>query len=60
MKFNDIDLIGFPLRVVVGARGLEKGEVELSLRADGLKRQVLRPDAVAEVERTLATLCSGA
>ncbi len=56
VKFNDMDLIGFPVRVVVGARGLERNEVELSLRADGVKRPLPRSDAVAEVERTLENL----
>lgn len=32
MKFNDADLLGAPLRVTVGRRGLERGEVELKLR----------------------------
>jgi prolyl-tRNA synthetase len=59
VKFNDMDLIGFPVRVVVGARGLERNEVELSLRSDGVKRPVPRPDAVAEVRRTLDALRSG-
>jgi prolyl-tRNA synthetase len=31
VKFNDMDLIGFPVRVVLGKRGLEAAEVELSL-----------------------------
>ncbi len=60
VKFNDMDLIGFPVRVVVGARGLERNEVELSLRSDGVKRSVPRPDAVAEVRRTLDALRTGA
>jgi len=35
VKFKDADLIGVPLRVTVGARGLEKGSVELRWRRDG-------------------------
>lgn len=34
-KFNDSDLIGIPLRVVVSEKGLEKGEFEVKVRADG-------------------------
>ncbi len=34
VKFNDIDLIGFPLRVVVGPKGLANGEIELKWRWD--------------------------
>jgi prolyl-tRNA synthetase len=33
-KFKDADLLGLPLRVTVGARGLAKGEVELKARTD--------------------------
>ena len=32
-KFKDADLIGIPLRVTVGARGLKEGQVELKSRA---------------------------
>ncbi len=56
VKFNDMDLIGFPVRVVVGKRGLESGEVELSLRRDGVKHPVPVADLVSAVQRTLAEL----
>jgi len=35
VKFKDADLIGAPLRVVVGAKGLKQGKVELKERAGG-------------------------
>ncbi len=56
VKFNDIDLIGFPVRVVVGKRGLENGQVEMSLRRDGEKRPVPLTDAVTAVQELLDTL----
>lgn len=31
-KFKDADLLGLPLRITIGARGLAKGEVELKAR----------------------------
>jgi len=34
-KFNDSDLIGIPLRIVVSDKGLEKGEFEVKQRIDG-------------------------
>lgn len=34
-KFNDSDLIGIPIRIVVSEKGLEKGEFEIKLRKDG-------------------------
>ncbi|MBW1817668.1 MAG: proline--tRNA ligase [Deltaproteobacteria bacterium] len=37
VKFNDADLLGIPVRVTVGSRGVKNGEVEIKLRkaADG-------------------------
>jgi prolyl-tRNA synthetase len=52
VKFNDMDLIGFPVRVVLGKRGLEAGEVELSLRRDGEKRSA----PIAELESAVQGL----
>ncbi|MBT3200289.1 MAG: proline--tRNA ligase [Phycisphaerales bacterium] len=34
VKFKDADLIGIPLRIVVGERGLAEGNVEIKLRTD--------------------------
>jgi prolyl-tRNA synthetase len=34
VKFNDADLLGIPLRVVVGERGLKNGTVELKQRRE--------------------------
>ena len=33
-KFKDADLIGIPIRITIGARGLAEGNVEYKLRAD--------------------------
>ena len=32
VKFNDADLVGFPLRVVIGPRGLKEGKLEVKWR----------------------------
>jgi prolyl-tRNA synthetase len=47
VKFKDADLIGIPVRIVVGARGLAEGTVELSLRRDREKHLVAPTDVVA-------------
>ncbi|MDX1502415.1 MAG: proline--tRNA ligase [Thermoanaerobaculia bacterium] len=53
VKFNDADLIGVPVRVVIGSRSLAEGKVELSHRRDGEKR----PTSTARaVERALEML----
>jgi len=45
-KFARMDLIGLPYQVVIGPRGLEKGEAEVKTRADG-KRDTAPVDSVA-------------
>jgi prolyl-tRNA synthetase len=39
-KFKDADLIGVPLRVVVGERGLKEGKIEIKWRHEPEARQV--------------------
>jgi prolyl-tRNA synthetase len=34
-KFNDSDLIGIPIRIVISEKTLEKGEFEIKIRRDG-------------------------
>ena len=53
VKFNDMDLIGFPVRIVAGARGLAEGNVELSLRSGGDKTLVPITELVETVQKTL-------
>ena len=47
VKFKDADLIGVPVRVVVGAKSLADGKVELSLRRDR-ERHLVEPGAALE------------
>jgi prolyl-tRNA synthetase len=49
VKFKDADLIGFPVRLVVGAKSLKDGKVEVSLRRDRQKLLVSPAEAVAKV-----------
>ncbi len=54
VKFNDADLIGVPLRVVVGDRGLSQGVVEVKPRAGRDVVQVPLGELVPYVQRNLA------
>jgi len=56
VKFKDADLIGFPIRVVVGAKGLANGGVELKRRSeDKSATKIVRPEeAVAAIRGMLA------
>lgn len=40
VKFADADLIGWPLQVIIGQRGLANGTIEVKLRRTGDKRDV--------------------
>ena len=57
VKFKDADLIGFPVRVVVGAKGLANGGVEVKRRdEDRSKTRIVKPDeAVSVVEGLLGS-----
>ncbi|MBI5179528.1 MAG: proline--tRNA ligase, partial [Nitrospinae bacterium] len=39
-KFNDADLIGIPVQVIVGDKGLKNGEVEIKVRKTGERMNV--------------------
>ena len=56
VKFKDADLIGFPVRVVVGAKGLSSGGVEVKRRdEDKSKTRIVAPaDAPAAIAELLA------
>jgi prolyl-tRNA synthetase len=49
VKFKDADLIGIPVRLVVGAKSLAGGKVEVSLRRDREKHLVTVAEAVSKV-----------
>jgi prolyl-tRNA synthetase len=49
VKFKDADLIGVPVRLVVGAKSLQEGQVEISLRRDRERQMTAVADAVARV-----------
>ena len=49
VKFKDADLIGFPLRVAVGAKSLANGQVEWSWRKDRAKQLGAPEDVIARV-----------
>jgi prolyl-tRNA synthetase len=51
VKFKDADLIGVPLRVVVGKKGLAEGKIEISTRREREKEQVAQADVM---QRALA------
>lgn len=47
VKFNDADLIGCPIHITVGERGLQNGMVELKAR-NAVENRLLSPDSILE------------
>ena len=54
VKFKDADLIGIPLRVNFGGKGLKDGVVELKWRTSAESERVITADAVKTVIEQLA------
>jgi prolyl-tRNA synthetase len=55
VKFKDADLIGYPVQVVVGKRGIDAGTVDVKLRATGERSRPRLADAVPAIADALNT-----
>jgi prolyl-tRNA synthetase len=53
VKFKDNDLIGMPLRIVVGSKGLAEGKVELKNRKSGEMLLLPIDEAIAQIKQTV-------
>jgi len=49
VKFNDADLVGCPVRVTVGERGLQAGMVELKVRTASENQSVPLADVISKI-----------
>jgi len=57
VKFKDADLIGFPVRIVVGEKNFVNNDVEMSLRSSPKDRKMIKKDLVfEEIMKTLAEI----
>jgi prolyl-tRNA synthetase len=54
VKFKDAELIGLPLQIVVGDRGLDHGMVEVGLR-QGERHEVALVDVIEQVKQLLGS-----
>jgi len=54
VKFKDADLVGIPLRVTVGAKGLQKGCVEVRQRLGGETTEIPLADAAQKIHSMVA------
>ncbi|HEY3305166.1 MAG TPA: proline--tRNA ligase [Candidatus Binatia bacterium] len=53
VKFKDADLIGIPLRVTLGAKGLDKGCVEVRRRRDGSVQEIQIEQAADKIQEAI-------
>ncbi len=59
VKFKDNDLIGIPIRIVVGSKGLAEGKVEVKIRKSGEMLLLPRDEAVETVNRMVREALAG-
>lgn len=53
VKFKDADLIGIPLRVVIGGKGLQEGKVEIKWRTAADPQKLPVDDGIPAITRML-------
>ncbi len=58
-KFKDADLIGIPLRVTIGGKGLAEGIAEIKLRKESDAKKIPLADAVGFVKDLIAAMQFG-
>jgi prolyl-tRNA synthetase len=56
VKFNDADLLGVPVQIVVGSKNLANGQVELKYRLSGEKQLVKIEDVIKIVKDYYTTI----
>jgi len=53
VKFKDADLIGFPVKVIIGEKALAKGKIELKMRKDKNPQLISEKDALKNIKELL-------
>ncbi|GAC1390800.1 MAG: hypothetical protein NVS4B11_09770 [Ktedonobacteraceae bacterium] len=53
VKFNDADLIGLPIRVVISKRSLKNGGIEMKLRTQKESRIVSLADVITTIQEEI-------
>ncbi len=56
VKFKDADLIGYPLRITIGPKAVEEGDIEVKIRKTGEVHHFTRENYLEEVKKLLSTL----
>ncbi len=56
VKFADADLIGWPLQIIVGKKGIEAGEIEFKVRSTGVRSTIPAGELAEKLESAHARL----
>ena len=56
VKFKDCDLIGYPLRITIGSKSLEKGSVEIKVRRSGETFDCMKEEYLTKIQSLLKDL----
>ena len=56
VKFKDCDLIGYPVRITIGPKAVEAGDIEVKVRKTGEVYHFTREDYLAKVRELLEKL----
>ena len=56
VKFNDADLIGLPLQLIIGKKSLEKNEVEFKIRRNSEKGSFAQKDLEKELGKLFSKI----
>ena len=56
VKFNDCDLIGYPVRIAIGPKTIESGSIEVKVRKTGTLVNFARDTYLAGIQEMLQTL----
>jgi len=57
VKFADADLIGIPYQIIIGAKALEDGKIELKTRKTGEKERVEFADFLERLKGEVKDAC---
>ena len=55
IKFKDADLIGIPLQVIIGSKGLAKSSVEIKIRKTGERINIPLKEILPQIQKLLQT-----
>lgn len=53
VKFNDADLIGIPVQLIIGEKNLKEGNVEIKIRKTGERLIIKKEDSVVKIQELL-------